>query len=325
LVEGQRGHGNMETMKRPSVTALALAFAALACVVGLVAGLAHPPLAHSAFLGRNGKIAFTGARGTGGGSIFTIRPDGSHRRRIAPGFDAAFFSATGHRILAVANERHRYALYLMRANGTHRVRIPHTGATETTDIRGATLAPSGKRIVFSEFVSKTPFRSAVFTMRIDGTHRRRLTPFKRSFPGANGCVFSPNGSRIAYTDSFGLAIMRADGTHRRHIAEIETVGSPDFSPSGKKVVFHVELEADGFDIYSVRADGTHLKRLVPKEGPVWETDPAFSPDGKKIVFRRHRRNVSRGAKIAIINSDGSHLRTLDLPMRVAAPNWGVRP
>jgi Tol biopolymer transport system component len=306
-------------MKRASIITIAVVITAFAVTLGSIS--VRP--ARAAFPGHNGKIAFNGTRGTGGGSIFTTRPDGSHRRRIAPGFSAAFFSATGHRILAFANERHRYGpLYLMRANGTHQVRIPHTGDKEGRVITMAALAPSGKRIVFSESLLETPFPSAVFTMRIDGSHRRQLTPFKRSFPGANGCVFSPNGKRIAYTDGFGLALMRANGTHRHHIADMRGVGNPDFSPNGKKIVFDVEDLF--FDIYSVRIDGTHLKPLSAPRKATDDSDPAFSPNGEKIVFRRHRR--PEGAKIAIMNSDGSHLRTLTLPMRgEAAPNWGVRP
>jgi hypothetical protein len=57
-----------------------------------------------------------------------------------------------------------------------------------------------------------------------------------------------------------------------------------------------------FEIYSVRADGSHLGQLT--RNTAGDTRPAFSPDGRRIAF-------VRGYDLWLMNADGSRQRKLD--------------
>jgi Tol biopolymer transport system component len=304
---------------------VAARFRFLAGAIGL-ASLALATSASAAFPGHNGKIAFTTTAG-----IETIRPDGSHRQRIAPNFYGPFFSATGHRILAYKGRN--VSFYLMRADGTHRHRIPHTAWPSAVS---ASLSPSGKRIVFTRQRGRVGpnITRAVFTMRIDGTDLHRLTPFGSS--AIDDCVFSPNGGRIACDRATpsgeGLLVMRANGTDQHVIAAMTGAEDfdPDFSPTGKKIAFEADFapgteseSSRAVHVYAVWTDGTHLRDLAGGVLPKAH-DPAFSPNGKSIVFERHGRE-SRRQRIATMNQDGSNLHILT-PSRMnsESPDWGVR-
>jgi Tol biopolymer transport system component len=57
--------------------------------------------------------------------------------------------------------------------------------------------------------------------------------------------------------------------------------SPDWSPNGRRIVFHTYSRTKGLRIFTIRPDGTH-RRLLVEDGE----DPVWSPNGKKIAFSR---------------------------------------
>jgi Tol biopolymer transport system component len=292
-----------------SMKTLGLAFAGLAGVVALLVGIAHPPVAHSAFPGHNGKIAYTKPSDL---LTFTIRPDGSHRQRIARDFGYASFSSSGHRL--VGNGRDPGGLYVVRADGSHRKRIPHTHGSDG----GASFAPGGRRIIFNRW-AQGHFPYELFTVRLNGTHLRQLT-HDSTFSQTNP-VFSPDGEKIAWADGCHLEVARANTSHERRITHPHGGCDlrPDFSPNGKRVVFQ-RTGGDGDDsILIVRTNGTHMREPRPRN----RTDqmaPAFAPNRRQIVFENQRPH--RGRHLARMRIDGSHLRKLPAG---TSPSWGVRP
>lgn len=282
--------------------------AALSALLALLAILAFASTARTAFPGQNGKIAYT-QRGPGLGSIYTVQPDGSDRHLVANGLDDAFFSATGRRLVALGPKGY----VVMRANGHHRRRIPHSAGAFS-----GSLTPSGKSLIFAHGLP-----ADLFLMRLDGSHRRRIT--RTSKIDERDPVFSPTGDKIAFETFCHIAVMKTDGHHRHHITNppSDTCDTrPDFSPDGKRLVF--EYQDDGErDIYVVRTDGRHLRRLKVGNRFDDEDHPAFSPTGRRIVFDRRPRG--RGARLTTIHVDGSHLRNLPHPVFGHTPDWGVRP
>src|SRR2546428_9423721 len=70
--------------------------------------------------------------------------------------------------------------------------------------------------------------------------------------------------RIAYTARGGdIWVMRADGTHRRRVtrAHGKVDFDPDFSPSGRRIVFRSERGRQPPDPYGVGYDGIFVVRL----------------------------------------------------------------
>jgi TolB protein len=296
----------------------------LAAATGLalcLCALVLAPSAPATFPGKNGKIAFayTTRGGLSNAHIHTMRRDGSHERRVARGRRPAF-SPSGRKILFRARSRNRGpGLYTIRANGTHRRRIPNTG-------RGfqGSFAPGGKKIVFSRVARHRHENFDLYTIRTDGSHRRRITRLH----GASRAQFSPNGRWIVFDFAGDICLIRPNGTHLRTLTD-DSGGavsdhSPDFSPNGRKVVFTRERHPIyGKAIYSIRLDGTRLKSVYEASS---ETigDPVFSPDGRKIALSRRSYSWSY-KRIYTIRPDGSHMRRLSHgPGGYHELSWGTR-
>jgi Tol biopolymer transport system component len=170
----------------------ALAACGIACCLALLLSLTGT--AGAAFPGKNGKIAFEGKPL----SIHTMRPDGSHKRRLTRSGREPAFSANGKRI---AFERHG-DIWVMRANGSHTKRLTRGGASDYSP----SFSPSGKRIVFARLVFSNRDRNDVYTIRRDGTHLKRLTHIHFVGLTVFGPQFSPNGRLIVFTHGFPFKI-----------------------------------------------------------------------------------------------------------------------
>jgi Tol biopolymer transport system component len=70
------------------------------------------------------------------------------------------------------------------------------------------------------------------------------------------------------------------------------------------------------DIWSIRADGTHLRRLT--SAPAMEFDPTWAPDGSRIAYR-HQTGDDQTTEIFVMDADGSDARNLT---RNHVADWG---
>ena len=95
--------------------------------------------------------------------------------------------------------------------------------------------------------------------------------------------------------------------------------NPAWSPDGT-VLAASSLDDQGFDdLYTMKPDGSE-RRLVLENAH----SPSWSPDGKQLVVVREgtAEGVADGNELAIVDADGSGVRTLDLgPALFAAPEW----
>jgi TolB protein len=287
----------------------------LGTVAAFILALAFPHMASAAFPGPSGRIAFESRYL--GGRIFTVRPSGERPRRIA-GRDssAPAFSADGTRIVFERLRGGNVDLYKMRANGSHKVRLTHSAADEF----GPSFSPSGRRIVFAR---KRAGDFDLWTMRAGGGHKRRLTRTPGAFEASPR--YSPNGRRIVFVRNFDLGIMRADGSHAHRIRTTPNVyeSNPDFSPDGSPIVFSRNSARRIYDeIFSMRADGSHLRRLTRSKAN--DTFPAFSPRGRRIAFASDRHRAAGSYRIYKMRVDGSRLRRVSGGHRGAdqSPSWG---
>ncbi len=174
----------------------------------------------------------------------------------------------------------------------------------------ATVSPKGDKIVF------TSMRSGdleLYTMNIDGTDVKQITN-ELGYDG--GAFFSPDGTQLIFRSSrpkteaeikeykdllaeglvqptnMELFICNADGSELRQLTFLGNANwSPFFHPSGKKILFSSNFEAERgfpFNLYMIDIDGKNLERIT--HGETFDAFPVFSNDGKKLIFSSNRNN-----------------------------------
>jgi Tol biopolymer transport system component len=235
------------------------------------------------------KIAFE--RDTpAGGEIFTMNANGSDVRQITfdefPGAGDPSWSPDGTRI---AVERFdipagRDGIYIMHADGTHPVQVTQSDALLGENAEPQ-WSPDGKKLVL-QIVSDSK-GSAVFTVNLDGTHLRQLTPY-------------------------GLFAEHPDWSPDGHLIIFEDYGNG--APPGVST-----------NVFTVRPDGSHLTNVTNDEGgAVNAANPAWSPDGNKIVFVLFPGDGPNGfADVYTMNTDGSDIHQVTTSkLWDFRPDWG---
>jgi uncharacterized repeat protein (TIGR01451 family) len=148
------------------------------------------------------------------------------------------------------------------------------------------------------FASTRDGNYEVYVMNADGSGQTNLT----NDPAADlDPVWSPEGTRIAFTHDGEVFVMNADGSGRTNLTNHPAYDfDPTWSPDGTRIAF--ASDRDGFyDIYVMDADGSGQTNLTNLPG-FYDFRPAWSPDGTKIAFQTNRE---RNVEVYVMNADGS--------------------
>ena len=222
-----------------------------------------------------------------GGSLYSIRPDGTGLTLLSPSIgDGRALGCYGD---PLDGEQSRDYLHDYRvAFDTSPAISPDGGTVAYATLRQAVL-PRGLDIV---------------TVGLDSGELRRVTPGRAAAGGGadRGTQYepawSPDGARIAFLEDGILHTMAVDGSDARSIAPgIRPVAEPPaWSPDGTRLAFRGWLPYDEFwALYVVDSDGSNLTRAA--EGVTSATvlhlrrdpspgKPVWSPDGRRIAFER---------------------------------------
>ncbi len=222
--------------------------------------------------------------------IFTMRPNGTGVTNLtqSKGFSAdAAYSPDGQHI-AFDSDRGDYpdkqGIYVMRADGTHPRRITTLPSNAANDL-APRFSPNGKRLVFTRYKGNGDFApSALFRVRLDGTHLRKLTRY--SIRAGDG-DWSPNGKRLVFEANphrkFGeVFVVDPDGRHLRNLTHNDGKAGardPVWSPNGKKILF-----GDGRQVHHVFKDGLATMRPDGSSRAFISRKPRFEhqPDWESI-------------------------------------------
>jgi dipeptidyl aminopeptidase/acylaminoacyl peptidase len=139
------------------------------------------------------------------------------------------------------------------------------------------FSPDGTRVAF--FASKPgvspPGAGALFTVNLDGSGLRRISPWGGAFLDQG---WSPDGSWIAYQRPYGvITLVHPDGSDRHDVPVSLPVGTgasnPTWSPDGDWIIFSLADNGTA-NIYRMRPDGSSLtqvttERDVDEQTPFW--------------------------------------------------------
>ncbi len=228
--------------------------------------------------------------------------------RFGTGATNAVWSKDGERVLFVrlrggaggglAKARD---LWIADAGGHHLRRVPL--GLGLTGLWGFDFSPSGKRIVFSAGrVAAYTFpgsrgRPMIYTIRVDGTHRRAL---RRGWSP----TWAPHGGHIAFTreshpgiepgtDRFRIGVMRSDGSDFRLLHPDLNDAAPAFSPDGRRIAYVRNFASlqEAWGIVDVDGSNDTVVRSfawVDYSTPTY-CPPQWSADGQRLASVRTLR------------------------------------
>jgi Tol biopolymer transport system component len=301
--------------------------------------------------------------------IWSVRPDGTGLRRMTQSPEARSdynpaWSPDGRWLLF---ERRKLdetaqggdeALYEVGARGGAVRQITHCHGVCWSDSEGA-WSSDGKRIAFGRATGPRsapgPSLVAIYVANADGTHVSRISTPPRGYED-HYPTWSPDGRTIVFqrntSDSSGAPVdsrlvsvavaTRAQRTVYRFPRWAQGAGEPDFSPSGRKILFSYwciygdscppsTRAARNATLATIRPDGTGLHRLRFRTGA---DSGAWSPDGRRIAFRCRSKPgtppppglppLAGLFRVCVANLDGTAFKRFSWPVSSAEPDWGPR-
>jgi Tol biopolymer transport system component len=220
--------------------------------------------------------------------IFTIGADGSGLRALAADHDASY--APNGRLIAyqhadgkVANNTIQHShIFIMDADGRHPRQVT-AFPDYSGDTGGARWSPDGRRLLFTRIRSNPP-GAAAYTINIDGTGLKQLTPWSL---GALGGDWSKSANLIVLpvhddTGKGNFFTVRPDGTgltQVTHFTDTWISNQVRFSPDGQWFVFTANDGAGSATRFISSVDGKQLRRMNTKDlvQAVVENSVAWTP------------------------------------------------
>jgi Tol biopolymer transport system component len=184
------------------------------------------------------------------------------------------------------NQIERFSLELLGKRGSQRAIVARDHWTG--DAKESTVSSDGRTLVYmawNSWKTKPANGTALYAIRMDGSHNRRLTPWKLG--AGDHPAFSPDGRTVffrsfAHDDSQQADYYTVDVKTRRttrlsHFKEGTAVLSGSFSPDGKWIVNATDGVDGQADVFVMRADGSGNRPVTRSKA--WDSAPDWGPPG----------------------------------------------
>ena len=280
-----------------------------------------PAVAHAAFPGTNGKLAFGSARSgyPADNDLYTMASNGTAETRITSMSRDELnpsWSPSGAEIVFERNNGMRSDIWIANADGSNpRQLTTHAG----NDTRPA-FSNTGTKIVFASDRNSTHGISDLFVMDANGANQVAIT------------------NTPTIDESYPVLVARRDRdrvlARRRHLQGLAQRRQPDArddqsrsrssSRTGLRTAARSSsVRASTPTTSSGRSTRTEPARSTPlaQNGSVVEEHPVWSPQGDKIAFIR---GAFEDAEVYTMNADGSGVtRITNNTVMDASPAWQV--
>jgi Tol biopolymer transport system component len=136
-------------------------------------------------------------------------------------------------------------------------------------------------------------------------------------------AWSPDGTRLVYSDGSELFLAKSDGTESRELVWVTGQGFYlAWSPAGDKLRFTArDYKTGGNSLWEVSAQGANLHQLFPGwHDPPDECCGKWTADGKYFVFQSQGQIWALAEKGAFLRqSTGKPFQLTSSPLRLSAP------
>jgi len=229
-------------------------------------------------------IAFRRERGPDG-AIYTVRPDGSELSRVSPACSGhcqenytPAFSPDGRRLAYASLDGRKWSVVVVSLDDGSRAFVVRAPSGVVLD--GPQFSPDGQHLIFVQYNRhKAPRgRRAVFEVRLDGSGKRRVTPW--SLVGGDSPDWSPDGKWILFRSNEDLDrqsqiyVIHPNGRGLKKLTHFKAgtaVTSSSFSPDGRWIVFGASGIGGQADLYLMRRNGKGIRPLTRTR--LWDSAP----------------------------------------------------